>query len=130
MKSPSELKILCCDDSLLIRRQLRSILEKQGYTNVLEANDGAEAVQMYEKEQPDLVFCDIVMPKLDGLEALKQIIQMDGNARVIMVSSSGTKLNLAQALKEGARDFIQKPFDQKQVTKVITRVTGGGENSV
>ena len=126
-KGKSGFKILYCDDSLLVRRQLKEILEEQGFTNLIEASDGEEAVEKFEKEKPDLVFCDIVMPKLDGLEALIKIKNIDKEASVVMISTSGTKLNLTKALNEGAKDFIQKPFDEKRVKKVLSNFIEGGE---
>ncbi|MHB1418685.1 MAG: response regulator [Bacillota bacterium] len=120
------LKALICDDSLLVRKQLRDILTDCGCI-VVEAADGKAAVDAFAQHRPDVVFMDIVMPVYDGLEALRRIKETDPSARVVMVSSAGTKNNLIQAIEMGAADFLQKPYDRNQIFQVINRFkTGGG----
>lgn len=116
----AKLKVLICDDSMLVRRQLRTMLEEEFDCEVVEAGNGEAAVAQYKNEHPNLVFMDIVMPKCDGLEALKLIRQVDPKARVIMISSTGTSEKLIQALKLGATDFIQKPYEKEQIAKALT----------
>jgi two-component system chemotaxis response regulator CheY len=89
---------------------------------VIEAVDGQEVVGIFKKVEPDLVFMDIVMPGADGLEALRNIKAYQEDAKVVMLSSIGTSTKLIQALKYGAIDFIQKPYTQEQISKVITDV--------
>lgn len=115
------MKVLVCDDSLLIRRQLTDLLTARGCT-VVEAADGAQAAARYEAERPDCVFMDIVMPGCDGLDGLAKIRALDGEARVIMLSSAGTRNNLRRALAAGAVDFMQKPVDAGQIERVLARV--------
>lgn len=123
-------KILYCDDSLLVRKQLKEILNQDGYTNLIEAADGEEVVKKYQSEDPDLVFCDIVMPRLDGLEALNRIKACDQSARIVIISTSGTKANLTRALEEGAVDFVQKPLNPERVKKIVAREIKGGRGLV
>ncbi|BBB92363.1 MAG TPA: response regulator [Methylomusa anaerophila] len=113
-------KILICDDSMLVRKKLRDILE-QWDCEVFEAKNGLEGVDFYQVHKPETVLMDIVMPELDGLESLKRIKEYDPNARVIMLSSSGTSAKLIEALKCGAADFIQKPYTKEQIAKAIGR---------
>ncbi|TWH52068.1 response regulator [Sporomusa sp. KB1] len=110
--------VLICDDSMLIRKKLRATLEAM-HCQVYEAKNGLECVEMFKLHTPNTVFLDIVMPELDGLEALKQIKQCDKSARVIMLSSTGTAKKLLEALKNGATDFIQKPYTKDQIAKAI-----------
>jgi len=117
MESPA-CSILICDDSMLVRKKLRDILEEM-HCRVFEAKNGLECVELFKLHSPQTVFLDIVMPELDGLNALKQIRECDTKARVIMLSSTGTSAKLLEALKSGATDFIQKPYTKEQIAKAI-----------
>ncbi|MBL3593864.1 MAG: response regulator [Synergistaceae bacterium] len=113
--------VLVCDDSVLVRRMMRDILKEGGIAEILEAQDGLEAVELYRNHRPDLVFMDIVMPKQNGLDALVAIREYDQAARVIMASSAGTHKNLKSAIDAGACDFIQKPFEKEAVLDMLRR---------
>ncbi len=110
-------RIMIVDDSSLIRKMLRGLLEKNGYTVVAEAVNGAEAVEMYDMIQPDVVTLDITMPVMDGVEALKQIKAKDSKANVIMITAAGQQDKVVEALKSGANLFIMKPFNEEDVIK-------------
>lgn len=112
-------KILICDDSILARKRLKDTITKSGYENFLEASNGQEAIDLYKEHKPDLVFVDIVMPIKDGVEAIHEIREFDPSAHVIVVSSVGTQTQLKNAIMEGARDFIQKPFTDSAIREVI-----------
>lgn len=120
----NETKILVCDDSLLIRRQLKDALEKMGGFTIYQASNGQEAVDIYKKEAPDLVLLDLVMPVMNGLDCLKTIKELDNEANVVMITSTGTKENLRQALDYGAIDFIQKPWKEEQLLSALSRIKG------
>lgn len=120
--SEKQKKALICDDSLLVRKKLKELLLECGCDEIIEASNGQQGVELYQTHKPDIVFMDIVMPVLDGLGALAKIKELDSNANVVMVSSVGTKTNLMDALKAGAKDFIQKPYDKAQVTKLIQSI--------
>ncbi len=105
-------RVLIVDDSLIIRKRIREIAEEAGWQVAGEAKDGEEAVALYQQEKPDLVTLDIVMPNLDGVSALKQMIQYDPQARVVMVSAVNQKQKLAECIQGGAIDFIVKPFEK------------------
>jgi two-component system chemotaxis response regulator CheY len=119
----SDLKILLCDDSLLIRKKLKNALIEKGYSQVFEASDGEEALAVFEAEQPDLTLLDIVMPKKDGIQALHEMKQMNSAAHVVIASSVGTQANLIQAIKYGANDFLQKPITIDAVLNVINKMS-------
>jgi len=113
-------KVLICDDSLLIRRQLRDYLEENRKdVEVIEAANGVEALKMYRDEHPALVLMDIVMPEMDGLGCLQEIRRYDPEAKVVVLSSVGNRETLRQALEAGAVDFIQKPWNETLINKVI-----------
>lgn len=120
------IKILICDDSILARKKLKDFLISVGCTQILDAADGQMAVDTYKAQKPDIVFLDIVMPVKDGITAVKEIIDFNPAAYIIMTSSVGTQENLKEALKAGAKDFIQKPLDNNQIQHVLeTKVKGG-----
>ncbi len=118
--SSNSLKVLVCDDSILIRKKLKDCLQEFGCSEVLEALDGQKAVEIYKEEKPDLVFMDIVMPVKSGIQATEEIIEFDKNAKVVIASSSGTKTHLKQALEAGAYEFVQKPVDATQIKSILT----------
>lgn len=119
MMSNDETKILLCDDSILARKSLKEILTNLNYSDIVEVADGQTVIDTYKVLKPDIVFLDIVMPVKDGITAVKEIIQFDKNACIIMVSSVGTQTHLKEAIKAGARDFIQKPVDIDQLKQIL-----------
>ncbi|MEM2650100.1 MAG: response regulator, partial [Candidatus Nitrosocaldus sp.] len=81
------IKILVVDDAAFMRLVLKDILKNLGYTNIIEASDGAMAVEQYKKFKPDIVTMDVNMPKMDGIQALKQIVKINPMAKIIMVTA-------------------------------------------
>ncbi len=116
-----KLKVLITDDSKLLRKKLRGELEGMG-CEVLEAENGKDAILDVLKEQPDCVFLDIVMPEVGGIEALQVIREVMPEMPVIMLSSAGTPQKLMTTLKMGAMDFIQKPYKPEQLEKALNAV--------
>ncbi len=114
--------ILIVDDAESMRVMLRDICTDMKLEVVGEAGDGAQAVTMYNEQSPDLVLMDITMPEMDGTEALRQILANDPNAQVVMITALGQKEQVLNAIKNGARDFIIKPFDQERVTETLSRI--------
>ncbi len=112
-------KILLADDAAFMRMTIKNALAKEGYTDIIEAEDGAKAVEQYNAQTPDLVFMDITMPNMDGLEALKQIKAADPNAKIIMCSAMGQEAMVVDAVKSGAKDFIVKPFKPDRIIKAV-----------
>lgn len=115
-------KVLIVDDSKTSRKFLRNMLEEAGHEIIAEAVDGVEGVQKYKDVKPDIVTMDITMPVMDGIEAVTEIMKYDDDAKVIMVTAAGQKNNMVDALKRGASDFIQKPFDSKVILDIIDKV--------
>ncbi|OLA21564.1 MAG: hypothetical protein BHW17_07870, partial [Dorea sp. 42_8] len=103
------------------RKKLKDCLALLNYTNVIEAADGDEAVSLFKQEKPNLVFMDIVMPKMFGTDAVKNIVDLDEEAIIVMLSSVGTKKHVQESIKVGARDFIFKPFTASRVAEILER---------
>ncbi len=112
-------KVLVVDDSAAMRMLIKASLAGSEFDVVAEAKDGNEAVQSFKSNAPDLVLMDIVMPGISGVEALGHIIALDKNAVVIMASSMGTEDALQDALKAGAKNFLQKPIEQEALLTVL-----------
>lgn len=119
--SISDCKILICDDSILVRKQIKDSIATIGKPVIFEASDGQTAIDIYKENKPDLVFLDIVMPKKDGNIAINEIMSFDKDAVIIIVSSVGTLSQLKCALESGATDFIQKPFHKEQIIEAIEK---------
>ena len=116
-------KMLLCDDSMLIRMQLKDFISSCNYAfDMIEAKDGEEAYELYMKEKPDLVFLDVVMPKMDGIACLRKIREFDSEAKVVMLTSVGTKEIVKDALQAGAADFMQKPWKKEVLIEVIDKL--------
>ncbi len=112
--------ILICDDSILARKQLHDVVQRYvPDANVVEATDGKSAVEIFQQNKPSLVFIDITMPIMNGIDAIKEIKKIDDNASIVVVSSVGTKTELKEAIIAGAKDFIQKPFAVSQIKLLL-----------
>jgi len=117
-------KILTVDDAIYMRMMLRKILEAEEY-EVIEAADGAEGVKQYQEQSPDVVLMDITMPNMDGIEATRQIVGQDPQAKVIICSALGQQQMVLEALKAGARDYIVKPFQPERVKEAVQKCAPG-----
>lgn len=115
-------RILIVDDAAFMRMMIKDILSKNGFDVVGEAQDGAQAVEKYKELEPDLVTMDITMPEMDGITALKQIIGIKPDAKVIMCSAMGQQAMVIDAIQAGAKDFIVKPFQADRVMEAIQKV--------
>jgi two-component system chemotaxis response regulator CheY len=109
------------DDAMVMRIRLRDILEPT-YQIVAEAKNGDEAIELFKKSKPDFVTLDITMPKLNGIEVLKELKSQYPDANIIVVSAVGQKQMVFNALGMGASDFIVKPFDPERVKKSVGRL--------
>lgn len=118
-------RCLVADDSAFARRHLAGIVERLGGEVVAEAGNGDRAVELYARLRPELVFLDITMPELDGVEALRRIRACDAGARVIIVSALGHKEMVWKAICLGAKHFITKPFTAEYAGLVIRSVIAG-----
>jgi len=117
-------RILITDDTIFTRAVLKNFLTSQGYHDIIEAANGQEAVDIYRAEKPTLVLMDITMPVKDGIAALKEIRELDPNAKVIMCSAMGQRNMILDAVKAGAIDFIVKPFQNERVMEGVQKALG------
>ena len=115
-------RILIVDDAAFMRMMIKDILEKNGYEVVGEAQDGQEAVEKYKELNPDLVTMDITMPEMDGITALKEIRNINPDAKVVMCSAMGQQAMVIDSIQAGAKDFIVKPFQADRVIEAIQKV--------
>lgn len=121
-KSDSKGTVLLVDDSKMSRNMLKAILEEEGYFVVGEASNGEEALEVFRQCHPDLVTLDITMPKMDGIEVLKHLQEMEPLVKVIMITAAGQQAKLIEALKCGAKRFITKPFEKEEIILNIYEV--------
>jgi two-component system chemotaxis response regulator CheY len=121
---PGPRTVLVVDDSATTARQLQKILDDSGrYRVVAHASDGVEALKLVKIHSPEIVCLDVVMPNLDGIQALRMIRQIKPDARVVMVTSvAGSAEKVAECLKAGARNIVSKPFDGKKVLDIMDTV--------
>ena len=114
--------ILITDDSSFMRMQLKNNLENLGHEVVGEAENGLDAIQKYQELQPDLVTMDITMPEMSGVEAVKGIIEINPEAKIIMCSAMGQQSMVLDAIKVGAKDFIVKPFTPERIKEAVGKL--------
>lgn len=112
-------RVLIADDSILMRRMVKTTLVSDGWEVAAEASNGAEAVEQYQRSRPDAVTLDIIMPGCDGLSALRSILQIDPAAKVVVVSALNQTKLISQAIRAGAQDFIAKPFMPEQLQDTL-----------
>ena len=115
-------KILLVDDTMFMRVKLRSLLEKMGHQIVGEGANGREGVEKFKELSPELVLMDITMPEMDGLTALRKIMEYDPKAVVVMVSAMGQECNVMEAVMAGAKNFVVKPFQETKIEEVLSRL--------
>ncbi len=115
-------KVLIADDAMFMRQTIKNILEKNDYEIVGMAEDGAEAVDMCKKLNPDIITLDITMPKMSGLEALTQIRSFNSDVKIIMITAMGQETMVREAIVSGASNFVVKPFKEKKILDVLERL--------
>ncbi len=116
-------RILIVDDAQFMRMRVAKLLTQHGY-EVIEAENGEQAVQTYRLVQPDAVIMDITMPHKDGLVALTEIRKFDPKAKVIMLTALGQQTMVLQAMQAGAKDFLVKPYDPDRIVKALRKTLG------
>ena len=114
--------LLVTDDALIIREMIKDTATDAGWRVVGEAANGQQAIEQYQRLRPDAVTLDLVMPEFDGLHALRGILALDPQARVVVVSALEQKNVLMDAFKIGAADFVVKPFDRKALVATLEKV--------
>ena len=116
--------ILVVDKTSFNRTAIKNLLNKAGYNVIAEAGTGIKAVEKFKTYKPDLVFMDVQIPEMDGIEALKEIKEIDSNTPVIMCSAAGQQTVVIEAVRAGANDFIVKPFQPDRVLEAVKKCIG------
>jgi two-component system chemotaxis response regulator CheY len=112
-------RVLVVDDAAFMRKMVSDALMEGGHEVVGEAADGVEAIYRFQELKPDLTTLDITMPEKDGISALKEIIELDPAACVIMCSALGQESKVLESIRLGAKDFIVKPFEAARVIDAV-----------
>lgn len=115
-------RILIVDDAAFMRMAITNILVKNEFEVVGEAENGLVGLKKYKELKPDLVTMDITMPEMTGLEALKEIIAYDPEARIVIVSAMGQENLVMEAIQHGAKSFIVKPFKEEHVVQTLKKI--------
>jgi two-component system chemotaxis response regulator CheY len=115
-------RLLVVDDALFMRKLIGGVAVDAGWVVAGEAANGAEAVTLYQQIKPDLVTMDLVMPVMGGLEALRKIRELDPEAQVIVVTALDQKQTLMDSIRDGAIDFIVKPFERERVLSLLQKL--------
>lgn len=117
-------RLLVVDDAMIMRAIIKDTAKKAGWEIAGEATNGAEAVERFRELKPDMTTLDIVMPEMDGVEALRAIRQEAPDAKVVMISAIDQRAKLTECIQLGALDFIVKPFDKQQLLSFFETYTG------
>ena len=113
-------RVMIVEDSQFIRMRLAKLLVEHNY-QVIEAQDGEEAVQIYHQAKPDAVLMDIAMPIKNGMWALSQIRRFDPQAKIIMLTALDQEAIVLRAMQAGAKDFLTKPYESDQVLSSLQK---------
>lgn len=114
-------KILLVDDEAHVRKFLSLVVRQLGSPQIIEASNGAEAFEVYKQESPELVLLDVNMPVQDGLETLKQIVQHDPNAVVVMLTSLANRQTVQEAVRNGAVNYLRKDTPKDEILQALRR---------
>ncbi|MEI4768092.1 response regulator [Psychrobacillus sp. FJAT-51614] len=120
--------VLVVDDAVFMRATIKRMLENEQFEVIGEASNGNEAVELYRQLLPDVVTMDITMPGMTGIEAVKAIVTEYPDAKIVMVTALGQQKLIVEAIENGAKDFITKPFNPEQIIQVLQNVTNWHEN--
>jgi two-component system chemotaxis response regulator CheY len=121
-------KILVVDDAKVIRMVIKQILTRHGFQVAGEAGNGREALEKYKELKPDAVTMDIIMPEVDGIQGLKEILAFDKQAKVIMISAIDQRDSLTDAIRNGATDYVVKPFEDDRMVTALKNIFGEAQS--
>ncbi len=113
------MKLLIVDDSSIVRRSIELMLTTHGITEVDQARDGEQAVQLFREKRHDAVTLDITMPKMDGLTCVEELVKINPEARILVISALADKATAIDSVKRGASGFICKPFTTEELNEVF-----------
>ncbi len=114
-------RVLVVDDAAFMRKMVSDALAKGGHEVIGQAGNGVEALEQFRELRPDLMTLDITMPEKDGLATLKDLMELDPSAKVIMCSALGQESKVLESIKLGAKDFVVKPFKPDRVIDAVAK---------
>ena len=117
-------RVLVVDDAAFMRKMVSDALAKGGHEVIGQAGNGVEAIAQFRELRPDLMTLDITMPEKDGLETLKDVMELDPGAKVIMCSALGQESKVLETIKLGAKDFVVKPVQPDRVIDAVAKARG------
>ena len=121
-KSEKKKGVLVVDDATFVRNRIKKVVEKMDFAEVIgEASNGDDAITLYKELKPDLVTMDLIMPNADGIKAIEEIMKIDKNANIVVISAMGQELTILEASEKGAKDYIKKPFKEEDIYRTIER---------
>ena len=115
------MKVLIVDDSPFVRYLLKTIFEKAGHRVCAEAVTGEQAIECYKEHRPDLITMDVIMPDMNGIDAVKAIRKINRKAKILIVSAMGQRTIIEGAMKAGAVDYVIKPFPAARILEALER---------
>jgi len=113
------MKMLIVDDSTVMQRKIQRSITLEQITDFLTASNGLEAVEIFKQELPELVTMDLTMPEMDGVECVKHLVEIKSDVLILVISSLSDKATTIQAMKNGAKGFLTKPFDDEQINNAL-----------
>ena len=119
------MKFMLVDDSSTMRKIQRRTLEKLGFNEIVEAEDGQKGFELFSSANPDVVITDWNMPNMNGLELVQAIREVNKGVPIIMVTTEAEKSKVIEAIKAGISDYLIKPFTPEALSTKIRKVTGG-----
>ena len=117
-------RVLVVDDAAFMRKMVSDALTKGGHEVVGEAGNGQEAIARFQELRPEVMTLDITMPEKDGLSALRELMELEPTARVVMCSALGQESKVLESIKLGAKDFVVKPFQPDRVLEAVGKALG------
>lgn len=117
------LSLMIVDDSNIIRRKIERCNDSDKFNVIALAANGAEALETFQKLRPQVITMDLTMPEMDGIACIQQIVAIDPNVRILVISALSDKATGIAALKKGARGFLCKPFSEEQLLEALTELT-------
>ncbi|MEZ5540317.1 MAG: response regulator [Pseudomonadales bacterium] len=113
------MKMLIVDDSTVMQRKIQRSITLEQVTDFLTASNGVEAVEVFKREMPELVTMDLTMPEMDGVECVQHLVALKPDVMILVISSLSDKATTIQAMKNGAKGFLTKPFDDDQINTAL-----------
>ncbi|MFW9818031.1 MAG: response regulator [Candidatus Thorarchaeota archaeon] len=122
MSKSGSKKVLIVDEDAFIRNRIKKVVDKFEYGDLIgEAGNREDVITLYKELKPDLVPMDLIMPNVDGVKAIEEIMKFDKKAIIVVVSAMGHELTITDALGKGAKEYIKKPFKEEDIYRTLER---------